>query len=460
MSDLKKGRDVLADEVTSQPGVSDVGIEVRRADKRNPGVVSHGYARVTDPESHKQRAVRHLKHLVDTIKTQPKPNLTRSEITEADLRKDDFYSKKIGQLRQEKHAAKQKALEAHFGAKGQAVPEHLKNPQPTNLNYKQMKQEFQAKNKPGAASNSAAAPAKPAAAPAAASSPRYGKLFDPDRSGVMNYKQPKKLTASEDKKSAGEVLKRMSRGLKKVDPKTRLPGVLVNKSEEVQKNININPPLSMSEGMKKMCAYLKKCGMSKTLTASEKPAKLDIGKKPHKKDPILNSKPAAPKPPSAEYTKKVQAYMKEKVSKAELEKFDQELAKSWGKAQVDKAEGAPAPAPSPAKPAMPKMQAPKIKQPKPQMPKQKMPEMQMSEMKKDDVAHPAGSPEERSHAVAEGQASLPEAIHSLPGSDAKKRFFDHLKTLKDKSKHRSPENVMKSEESSKRLVKALKSLKK
>lgn len=52
-----EGRDKLQDQVTSSPGVSDRGIEVRRGDARNKGVVSHGYARVfEDPKKHMESA--------------------------------------------------------------------------------------------------------------------------------------------------------------------------------------------------------------------------------------------------------------------------------------------------------------------------------------------------------------------------------------------------------------------
>ena len=63
-------------------------------------------------------------------------------------------------------------------------------------------------------------------------------------------------------------------------------------------------------------------------------------------------------------------------------------------------------------------------------------------VQKDDKPHPHGSPEERSHAVAEGQMSLPQAMNSVKdGSGAKSKLLNHLRTLKDKSQLRSPENV-------------------
>jgi hypothetical protein len=71
--------DPLADELTSQKGTSDVGIEMRRADKRNKGVISHGYARADKPEFHKEQAKKILQHNLKRIKEQSKPNLPKSE---------------------------------------------------------------------------------------------------------------------------------------------------------------------------------------------------------------------------------------------------------------------------------------------------------------------------------------------------------------------------------------------
>jgi len=74
-----EGRDILQDQVTSSRGVSDVGIEVRRADKRKPGVISHGYARIAEPEFHATRAKKYLQGMHQRIKDMPKPNLPKSE---------------------------------------------------------------------------------------------------------------------------------------------------------------------------------------------------------------------------------------------------------------------------------------------------------------------------------------------------------------------------------------------
>lgn len=63
---------------------------------------------------------------------------------------------------------------------------------------------------------------------------------------------------------------------------------------------------------------------------------------------------------------------------------------------------------------------------------------------KDDKPHPIGSAEERAHSVVEQGASFKEAIKDLKvkGSPHLKRFFEHIRQLKDKRKHRSPENVL------------------
>lgn len=322
MSKLEKGRDVLADEVTSQKGVSDVGIDVRRADQRNPGVMSHGYARVSDPAFHKEKAKTHLKSLVNAIKVSKKPDLPKSEmekasqekgvhmprgetpkrrgtskmqimdetqakkeatrvlgeqrsmpkpkLTKADieqfdetLRKDSAKIK-LKAIRDAKMAERNKQLETHFGAKGKAVPEHLKTPQAETLDYKQMGAEFRAKH-------NTRMPLKPnpRLSPKPESNTPNPKLFDPDRSGTVNYKKPmgkaeakiipgevsepmiqnKPIVESaphkisppvqvtkdgqaEKMKKCGHALKRMANSLRKVDPKTHLPGILLDKSQE------------------------------------------------------------------------------------------------------------------------------------------------------------------------------------------------------------------------------------
>jgi hypothetical protein len=58
---------------------------------------------------------------------------------------------------------------------------------------------------------------------------------------------------------------------------------------------------------------------------------------------------------------------------------------------------------------------------------------------KDDKPHAPGSPEDSAHDVVELDHSIAEELKSL-SSDEKKEMLAHLRTLKDKSKHRSSEN--------------------
>lgn len=72
-----KGKDPMARRTTAVPGVSERGIEVRRASKKVPAdkLISNGYARVTSPEKHLDAAKQIAsKELADT-KAVKKPKL-------------------------------------------------------------------------------------------------------------------------------------------------------------------------------------------------------------------------------------------------------------------------------------------------------------------------------------------------------------------------------------------------
>jgi hypothetical protein len=86
------GIDPLEGQITSVPGVSDVGIEARRGDTRIPKeqVVAHGYARSRlDPEQHKKMAKDIHRALLASFKEQPKPDLPKSEQGTEDLAKKE-----------------------------------------------------------------------------------------------------------------------------------------------------------------------------------------------------------------------------------------------------------------------------------------------------------------------------------------------------------------------------------
>lgn len=70
---------------TSASGVSDMGIEARRGDTRKPGVMAHGFGRVTKPEAHMATAKKMAAKQLESIRKEPKPNLPKSE----DLQKSE-----------------------------------------------------------------------------------------------------------------------------------------------------------------------------------------------------------------------------------------------------------------------------------------------------------------------------------------------------------------------------------
>lgn len=62
-------------------------------------------------------------------------------------------------------------------------------------------------------------------------------------------------------------------------------------------------------------------------------------------------------------------------------------------------------------------------------------------VKKDDKPHPAGSPQDKAHDVVEEGQSLRSALRQTRGGSAgRSKLLAHLRTLKDRSKLRSPEN--------------------
>lgn len=63
-------------------------------------------------------------------------------------------------------------------------------------------------------------------------------------------------------------------------------------------------------------------------------------------------------------------------------------------------------------------------------------------VKKDDAPHEPGSPEDSAHDVVEEGSPLEDEIKDL-SPDERKDMLAHLRTLKDKRKHRSEENKRK-----------------
>lgn len=74
--------------------------------------------------------------------------------------------------------------------------------------------------------------------------------------------------------------------------------------------------------------------------------------------------------------------------------------------------------------------------------KMQMDKMSKESMDKDDKPHAPGTPEDKAHDVAEEGESVKEAVHDLKDKSAgsKEELLSHLRSLKDKSQLRSPEN--------------------
>lgn len=63
------------------------------------------------------------------------------------------------------------------------------------------------------------------------------------------------------------------------------------------------------------------------------------------------------------------------------------------------------------------------------MPKPNLPKSEC--MQKDDKPHPMGSPEDVAHDIAEGKSNIPQSVAELRAKDKIKKMFDHLRSKKD-----------------------------
>jgi len=236
------------------PGMSMAGISVRSAQvNREQGT--------SDWQNTNEAKDRHKKVIRELI-SMPKPKLTKSEIEQFDgqLKKAGYWSKRIQQIRTQKETDRQRALKEHFGAQNKPVPQHLAQPQKEGrLDYKKIIREYKTKN------NIPQKPETPAVAAPESQPAGYGKLHDPRLSGLapkVKKAEPKvrvdpvdisdpivqnRTTVSsplkisgpasmspvrdEGLKKCGRVLRHMINSLQKIDPKTKLPGNLINKAK-------------------------------------------------------------------------------------------------------------------------------------------------------------------------------------------------------------------------------------
>ena len=221
---------------TVKPGVSDVGIEARRADPNQPGVISHGYARVLEPKQHAEIAKVKAKKILEALKRQKPLPLPKSEMPQADeivlVKHDDGTADLISGS-----DVSNDTLEEFIKVKKAAAPD-IVNPKDPILNYDkkgpvtmphdqqkkmaakvldfmkkkaqtkksedlnknkylkemmhQMRAEKQAKKDAALKEFHAKKQAAPApAAPEAPAQPGQKKLFDPDLSGTAPTKVQK-----------------------------------------------------------------------------------------------------------------------------------------------------------------------------------------------------------------------------------------------------------------------------
>ena len=118
---------------TVKPGVSDVGIEARRADPNQPGVISHGYARVLEPKQHAEIAKVKAKKILEALKRQKPLPLPKSEMPQADeivlVKHDDGTADLISGS-----DVSNDTLEEFIKVKKAAAPD-IVNPKDPILNY-------------------------------------------------------------------------------------------------------------------------------------------------------------------------------------------------------------------------------------------------------------------------------------------------------------------------------------
>jgi hypothetical protein len=65
---------------------------------------------------------------------------------------------------------------------------------------------------------------------------------------------------------------------------------------------------------------------------------------------------------------------------------------------------------------------------------------QFQQLLKDDMPHPANSPEDKAHDVKEEDESLKQALELLNTPEKRSKMLEHLRSLQDESDLRSPEN--------------------
>jgi hypothetical protein len=79
-------------------------------------------------------------------------------------------------------------------------------------------------------------------------------------------------------------------------------------------------------------------------------------------------------------------------------------------------------------------------------------------LKKDDMPHPANSPEDKAHDIVEEDESIKQALAILDTPEKQAKMFEHLRSLSDKESLRSPENQEAGKEMEKSAIEIVKGL--
>lgn len=268
-----------------------------------------------------------------------------------------------------------------------------------------------------------------------------------------------KERATELKGQTYTPLRKNIEDMKKVDPTSKLPGTMIDKNDQMgaqQANLTMsknspdcNPPMSMSEDSKpKLAQWMKKCmGAMKKSAPMEKKhigwdklhsklehegysdksadkiagsikAKVEKGsavdlsmsqgtlKMPpaNPKDPVLNYDKQGAKPTHPSAQKKIDAFVKKPVEKADSFRPDA----GFGSVTV----------------------------------KDSAPSSSGKVIMKDDKPHPPGSPEDKAHDIVEEHESVKDAVQDLGSHPAIKKMFEHLRNRQSEGKswERSPAN--------------------
>lgn len=237
---LMKSRDVLQNKLTSNKGVSEQGVEVRRASKKEGFRPS-----MKDASKHVDRAKSYAKEDIKDSQMQPKPNLPKSELEKAKPGVSDTLgashpnTNQRGVNRPKQHysshdknpaIANQDMSEAGHWARSKHNKDSAKKiHQRTLEELKDMPKPNLPKSEQGVNT------------PVAGGKSIAGQFNDKSKEGNKYQKDFHRLSALDEHGKVLRTLRSMkkpnlpkSEEMKKYDPKTKLPGTLLDKNYKIK----------------------------------------------------------------------------------------------------------------------------------------------------------------------------------------------------------------------------------